>query len=48
MVEQQLHGLGREVARAAGHFKIGELTTPDAAAAEAQLQPHRERDVPKA
>lgn len=46
-VEQQLHALGREVARAAGRFKIGQLTTPDAVIAKEQLQPIRGRDVSK-
>lgn len=38
-VSQQLHALGREVVRAARQFSGQIITTPDAQAAEAQIQP---------
>ena len=38
-VTEQLHSLGREVARVAGRFSSQALTTPDVQRAEAQIQP---------
>lgn len=47
-IAEQLRSLGREVTRAARHFKTQVLTTPDAARAEAQLQPISEAEVASA
>lgn len=47
-VAEQLHSLGREVTRAARHFKTRVLTTPDAVRAEAQVQPISEAEVTSA
>jgi FMN reductase len=38
-IAEQLHALGREVARASEQFAAGSLTAPEAARAEAALQP---------
>jgi FMN reductase len=38
-IAEQLHALGREVARASEQFASGRITAPDAARAEAALQP---------
>lgn len=42
---EQLHSLGREVTRVARQFKARVLTTPDAARAEAQVQPISEAEI---
>ncbi len=47
-IAEQLGSLGREVTRAARHFKARVLTTPDAARAEAQMQPISEAEVASA
>ncbi len=47
-IAEQLRSLGREVTRAAGHFKTRVLTTPDAGRAEAQVQPISEAEVASA
>ena len=44
----QLGTLGGEVARAAGHFASGRLTTPEAGRAEAALQPVSDAEVRRA
>ena len=44
-IAEQLRSLGREVTRAARHFKARVLTTPDAERAEAQVQPISEAEV---
>lgn len=44
-IAEQLRSLGREVTRAARHFKASVLTTPDAVRAEAQVQPISEEEV---
>jgi len=44
----QLGTLGGEVARAAGHFASGRLTTPEAGRAEADLQPVSDAEVRRA
>ena len=44
-VSQQLHALGREVVRAARQFGQTVLTTPDAQAAEAQIQPLTDQEA---
>jgi hypothetical protein len=44
-VSQQLHALGREVVRAARQFGQTVLTTPDAQAAEAQIQPITDQEA---
>jgi FMN reductase len=44
-VTEQLHSLGREVARAAVRFSSQALTTPDAQRAEAQIQPISEEEA---
>ena len=44
----QLHTLGAEVARAAGHFASGRITTPEARSAEAALQPVSDAEVRRA
>ena len=44
----QLQTLGAEVARAAGHFASGRLTTPEASRAEAALQPVSDAEVKRA
>lgn len=44
-IAEQLRSLGREVTRAARHFKAGVLTTPDVERAEAQVQPISEAEV---
>lgn len=44
-IAEQLRSLGREVTRAAGHFKARVLTTPDAERAEAQVQPISEEEA---
>jgi FMN reductase len=41
----QLRALGGEVARAAGHFASGRITTPEANRAEATLQPVSDAEV---
>jgi FMN reductase len=41
----QLRALGGEVARAAGHFASGRITTPEASRAEATLQPVSDAEV---
>jgi FMN reductase len=38
-IAEQLHALGREVARASEQFASGRITAPEAARAEAALQP---------
>jgi len=44
-VASQLRALGAEVARAAEHFAVGRITSPEAARAEAALQPVRENEA---
>jgi FMN reductase len=44
-VAAQLRALGGEVARAAGHFASGRITTPDVSRAEAALQPVSDTEV---
>jgi FMN reductase len=44
----QLRTLGGEVARAAGHFASGRITTPEAGRAEAALQPVSDAEVRRA
>lgn len=44
----QLRTLGGEVARAAGHFASGRITTPEAARVEAALQPVSDAEVRRA
>ena len=44
-ISEQLRSLGQEVSRAARQFSAEVLTTPDAARAEAQLQPISEEEV---
>jgi FMN reductase len=44
-VADQLRTLGREVARAAEHFAAGRITSPEAARAEASLQPVSEAEI---
>ena len=44
-VASQLRALGGEVARAAGHFAAGRITSSEAARAEATLQPMSESEV---
>jgi FMN reductase len=44
-VASQLRALGGEVARAAGHFATGRITSPEAGTAEARLQPVSETEV---
>lgn len=44
-ITEQLHSLGREVTRAARQFGSKVLTTPDAARAEAQVQPISEEEA---
>jgi FMN reductase len=44
----QLRTLGGEVARAAGHFASGRITTPEASRAEATLQPVSDAEVRRA
>ena len=44
----QLRTLGAEVARAAGHFASGRITTPEASRAEAALQPVSDAEVRRA
>ena len=47
-VAAQLRALGGEVARAAGHFASGRITTPEASRAEATLQPVSDTEVRRA
>ena len=47
-VASQLRALGGEVARAAGHFATGRMTSPEAGNAEATLQPVSEGEVRRA
>ena len=47
-IAEQLGSLGREVTRAARQFKAQVLTTPDAARAEARMQPISEAEVASA
>jgi FMN reductase len=47
-VAAQLRALGGEVARAAGHFASGRITTPEAGRAEAALQPVSDTEVRRA
>ena len=47
-IAEQLRSLGREVTRAARQFKAQVLTTPDAARAEARMQPISEAEVASA
>jgi FMN reductase len=44
-VAEQLRSLGGEVARAAGHFATGRITSPEAERAEATLQPVSDTEV---
>jgi hypothetical protein len=47
-VAGQLRTLGAEVARAAGHFAGGRITSPEAERAEATLQPVSEGEARRA
>ena len=47
-VATQLRTLGGEVARAAEHFAVGRITSPEAARAEATLQPVSESEARRA
>lgn len=47
-IEEQLRTLGGEVARAARQFSRQEITTPQAAKAEAELQPISEKEIAQA
>jgi FMN reductase len=47
-VAAQLHALGAEVARAAEHFAVGRITSPEAERAEATLQPVSETEARRA
>ena len=47
-VAAQLRALGAEVARAAGHFAVGRITSPEAERAEATLQPVSESEARRA
>jgi FMN reductase len=47
-VAAQLRALGAEVARAAGHFAAGQITSAEAERAEATLQPLSDSEVRKA
>ena len=44
-VAAQLRALGAEVARAAEHFAVGRITSPDAQRVEATLQPVSDAEV---
>jgi hypothetical protein len=47
-VATQLRTLGAAVARAAEHFAVGRITSPEAARAEAALQPVSESEARRA
>jgi FMN reductase len=47
-VASQLRALGAELARAAEHFSTGRITSPEAGAAEATLQPVSDTEVQRA
>jgi FMN reductase len=47
-IVEQLHALGAEVARAAERFAAGRITSPDAARAEAAVQPVSDAEVRQA